>query len=108
MLTRLCQQTDGLHIQMSSVAHLCKVHPKAKHRDARLPEGVALLAYLYQEICKVNRRDVICILYSALQACCQVYFRYAQDHYKHCISLPVCDYNVGWALQLQLPAEVDV
>lgn len=76
VLTRLRQQVDGLHIQMTSLGHLCKVHPNTSQEDGKLPEGVALLAYLYQEICKVTRKDVACILYSALHACCQVYFRY--------------------------------
>jgi hypothetical protein len=75
VLTHLRLQVDGLKIQITSLGHLYKVHPNTNQENAKLPEGVALLAYLYQEICKVTRKDVACILYSALQACCQVYFR---------------------------------
>jgi hypothetical protein len=75
VLTRLLQKVDGLHTQMTFLGYLYKVHPNTNEEDVTLPEGVALLSYLYQEICKVTRKDVSCILYSALQACCQVYFR---------------------------------
>jgi hypothetical protein len=74
-LTRLHLQVDSLKIQITSLAHLYKVHPDTNREDAALPEGVGLLAYLYQEVFKVTRKDVACVLYSALQACCQVYFR---------------------------------
>lgn len=75
VLTHLRLQVDGLKIQITSLGHLYKVHPNTNQQYATLPEGVGLLSYLYQEICKVTRKDVACILYSALQACCQVYFR---------------------------------
>lgn len=75
VLTRLLQQVDGLHIQMTYLGHLYKVHPSTRQDDVTLPEGVMLLSYLYEEICKVTRKDVACILYSAMHSCCQVYFR---------------------------------
>lgn len=75
VLTDLRLQVDSLKIQITSLGHLYKVHPNMNQQYATLPEGVGLLSYLYKEICKVTRKDVACILYSALQACCQVYFR---------------------------------
>ncbi|XP_069680648.1 gamma-tubulin complex component 6 [Periplaneta americana] len=78
MLTHMRQHVDSLLFQMTCLGHLYKVHPDTKKDDVTLPEGVALLAYLYQEICNVTRNDVACILYSALQACCQVYFNFLQ------------------------------
>ncbi|XP_021938157.1 gamma-tubulin complex component 6 isoform X3 [Zootermopsis nevadensis] len=78
VLTRLLQQVDGLHIQMTYLGHLYKVHPSTRQDDVTLPEGVMLLSYLYEEICKVTRKDVACILYSAMHSCCQVYFSFVQ------------------------------
>ncbi|PNF25042.1 hypothetical protein B7P43_G06983 [Cryptotermes secundus] len=78
VLTDLRLQVDSLKIQITSLGHLYKVHPNMNQQYATLPEGVGLLSYLYKELCKVTRKDVACILYSALQACCQVYFSFLQ------------------------------
>lgn len=75
VLTHFCIECDDLKIQITSLGHLFKVHPNINQENATLPEGARLLTYLYQEIAKVTRKDVACILYSTLQACCQVYFR---------------------------------
>ncbi|KAJ9586854.1 hypothetical protein L9F63_019536, partial [Diploptera punctata] len=75
-LLDLRHQFDGLCMQITSLALLCKVHPQLQ--EECLPEGVALLAYLYKEIQKVTWINIACILYSVLQACCQVYFSFLQ------------------------------
>ncbi|PSN58034.1 hypothetical protein C0J52_02044 [Blattella germanica] len=57
-LLNLRRQFDGLFEQISCLASLCQVHPQLSEKT--LPEGVALLAYLYEEIQKRWMFEGIC------------------------------------------------
>lgn len=73
-LTSIRAVVKRLLPHISCLASICKVGPYKESKN--LPNGVALLNYLYQNILSVFNKDVLMVLFSVLYPCCQVYFRY--------------------------------